>query len=54
MTSDTYGRVPATDPVNAAVPGLQDLVNMAVSALPQKSASKRAYAPELQLATART
>ena len=49
-----YGRIPATDPVNVAVPGLQDPVNMAVSAPPQKSASKRVYAPELQLAAART
>ena len=54
VTSDTYVRIPATDLVNAAVPGLQDPVNMAVSAPPQKSAPKRVYAPELQLATART
>ena len=34
VTSDKYGRVSATDPVDTAVPGLQqDPVNIAVSAL---------------------
>ena len=53
VTSDTYVRIPATDLVNAAVPGLQDLVNIAVSDL-QPELTKRACAPELQSSTART
>ena len=53
VTPDTYGRVTVTDPVNTAVSGLQDPVNIAVPVL-QPEPTKRACAPELQPPTART